>query len=156
MTDADGDVIAVLDWEICALGDPLADLGLLMVYWNEATDTHPTLGAPTATEGFFTRQQMLDRYAEVSGRDLSLIDYYTAFGYWKLACIVEGVYARYIGGAMGGSADTSAYDIVRQAGRALRAAGRRRRRRGWADHGLTPLRDGRAARARQPRAASWC
>ena len=45
--------------------------------------------------------EMLDRYAEASGRDLSQIDYYIAFGYWKLACIVEGVYARYIGGAMG-------------------------------------------------------
>jgi aminoglycoside phosphotransferase (APT) family kinase protein len=111
MTDADGNVIAVLDWEICALGDPLADVGLLMVYWNEATDTHATLGGPTAAEGFLTRQQMLDRYAEVSGRDLSLIDYYVAFGFWKLACIVEGVYARYVGGAMGDSGDTSAFDV---------------------------------------------
>ena len=110
MTDDDGNVIAVLDWEICTLGDPLADVGLLMVYWTEADDAAPMLlTAPTAQEGFLSRKEVLDRYAEVSGRDLSQIDYYTAFGYWKLACIVEGVYARYVGGAMG-STDPAAFE----------------------------------------------
>ncbi|MGV3758251.1 MAG: phosphotransferase family protein [Actinomycetota bacterium] len=105
MTDDDGNVIAVLDWEICTLGDPLADVGLLMVYWTEASDAHPALlTAPTTVEGFLTRQEMLDRYAEASGRDLSQIDFYVAFGYWKLACIVEGVYTRYVNGAMGSDA----------------------------------------------------
>lgn len=105
MTDADGNVIAVLDWEICTLGDPLADVGLLMVYWTEATDSSPMLlTAPTTVAGFLSRKEVLDRYAEVSGRDLSQIDFYIAFGYWKLACIVEGVYARYVGGAMGSDA----------------------------------------------------
>src|SRR5690606_31634793 len=86
MTDSDGNVIAVLDWEICTLGDPLADVGLLMVYWTEADDSHGMLlTAPTAVEGFLTRKEMLDRYAETSGRDLSQIDFYIAFGYWKLA-----------------------------------------------------------------------
>lgn len=98
----DGKVVAVLDWEICTLGDPLADVGLLMVYWPEPADEHQIPpNAPTAVGGFPTRSQMLERYAEVSGRDLSHIDYFMAFGYWKLACIVEGVYARYVGGAMG-------------------------------------------------------
>jgi aminoglycoside phosphotransferase (APT) family kinase protein len=102
MTDNDGNVIAVLDWEICTLGDPLADVGLLMVYWTEADDAHPMLlTAPTTVDGFLNRKEVLDRYAEASGRDLSHIDFYIAFGYWKLACIVEGVYARYVGGAMG-------------------------------------------------------
>ncbi len=101
MVDGDGEVIAVLDWELCTLGDPLADVGLLMVYWSEPGDPSPTLGAPTTAEGMRTRAEVLDRYAAASGRDLSRIDYYTAFGYWKLACIVEGVYARYIGGSMG-------------------------------------------------------
>ncbi len=110
MTDDDGDIIAVLDWEICTLGDPLADMGLLMVYWTEANDAAPMLlTAPTAQEGFLSRKEVLDRYAEVSGRDLSQIDYYTAFGYWKLACIVEGVYARYVGGAMGNT-DPAAFE----------------------------------------------
>jgi aminoglycoside phosphotransferase (APT) family kinase protein len=105
MTDDDGNVIAVLDWEICTLGDPLADVGLLMVYWTEASDAAPMLlTAPTTVEGFLSRKEVLDRYAEVSGRDLSQIDFYIAFGYWKLACIVEGVYARYVGGAMGSDA----------------------------------------------------
>ncbi|MFP5255682.1 MAG: phosphotransferase family protein [Acidimicrobiia bacterium] len=105
MTDDDGNVIAVLDWEICTLGDPLADVGLLMVYWTEASDEHAALlTAPTTAEGFLSRQEMLDRYAEASGRDLSQIDFYVAFGYWKLACIVEGVYTRYVKGAMGSDA----------------------------------------------------
>jgi aminoglycoside phosphotransferase (APT) family kinase protein len=105
MTDDDGTVIAVLDWEICTLGDPLADVGLLMVYWTEASDASPMLlTAPTTVEGFLSRKEVLDRYAEASGRDLSQIDFYIAFGYWKLACIVEGVYARYVGGAMGSDA----------------------------------------------------
>jgi len=98
----DGRIVAVLDWEICTLGDPLADLGVLMVYWSEPTDEHPIPGQPTVVPGFASRHELLDRYATTSGRDLSDIDFYTAFGYWKLACIVEGVYARYIGGAMGG------------------------------------------------------
>jgi len=110
MTDDDGNVIAVLDWEICTLGDPLADVGLLMVYWTEADDAAPMLlTAPTAQDGFLSRKEVLDRYAEVSGRDLSQIDYYAAFGFWKLACIIEGVYARYIGGAMG-STDPAAFE----------------------------------------------
>ena len=92
----------MLDWEICTLGDPLADVGLLMVYWAEAGDPDPIPpDAPTTVEGFGTRKDVLERYAERSGRDLSQIDFYTAFGYWKLACIIEGVYARYAAGVMG-------------------------------------------------------
>lgn len=101
MVDDDGEVIAVLDWELCTLGDPMADLGLLMVYWSEPGDATPTLGAPTQSEGMCTRAELVERYAASSGRDVGSIDFYTAFGYWKLACIVEGVYARYIGGSMG-------------------------------------------------------
>jgi aminoglycoside phosphotransferase (APT) family kinase protein len=98
----DGRVAAVLDWEICTLGDPLADVGLLMVYWTDPDDDGTALlTSPTTLPGFHRRAELLQRYADRSGRDLSAIDYYTAFGYWKLACIVEGVYARYRGGAMG-------------------------------------------------------
>ena len=129
MTDDDGNVIAVLDWEICTLGDPLADLGLLMVYWTDPDDAGPMLLAAATTQpGFLTRQEVLDRYADASGRDLSQIDYYTAFGYWKLACIVEGVYARYVGGSMG-SNDPSAFEgfkiqVERCAASAATALGR--------------------------------
>ncbi len=98
----DGAVAAVLDWEICTLGDPLADVGLLIVYWGDAGGPSPQgVAAPTAAEGFPRKAELLERYAAASGRDLGHIDYYVAFGYWKLACIVEGVYARYVGGAMG-------------------------------------------------------
>jgi aminoglycoside phosphotransferase (APT) family kinase protein len=103
MLGYDGKVAAVLDWEICTLGDPLADMGLLMVYWTEDGDTHNPLGvAPTLAEGFPTRAELRARYEKSSGRDLSDLGFYVAFGYWKLACILEGVFARYAGGAMGG------------------------------------------------------
>jgi aminoglycoside phosphotransferase (APT) family kinase protein len=99
----DGSVRAVLDWEICTLGDPLADVGLLMVYWSEPGEETPALlTAPTTLPGFLSRSEMRDRYAARSGRDLSDLDFYVAFGYWKLACILEGVFARYAGGAGGG------------------------------------------------------
>jgi len=102
MLGDDGRVKAVLDWEICTLGDPLADVGLLMVYWSEAGDELSSLpSSPTVLPGFPSRKEIADRYAERSGRDLSRLDFYVAFGYWKLACIIEGVYARYVGGAMG-------------------------------------------------------
>ncbi|MHB1786901.1 MAG: phosphotransferase family protein, partial [Acidimicrobiales bacterium] len=103
MFDAHGNMVAVLDWEICTLGDPLADMGLLMVYWTEPDDENSALGvSPTALPGFLTRAELTQRYAERTGRDLSDLDFYVAFGYWKLACIVEGVYSRYAGGAKGG------------------------------------------------------
>jgi len=103
MLGLDGKVAAVLDWEICTLGDPLADLGLLMVYWTDPGGQDALLGfAATTAEGFLDRAALRERYAARSGRDVSALDFYVAFGYWKLACILEGVYARYAGGAMGG------------------------------------------------------
>ena len=126
MVDDDGEVNAVLDWEICTLGDPLADVGLLTVFWTEAGEEG--LGAltpPTVADGFPRRAELLERYVARSGRDLSKIDYYTAFGYWKLACVVEGVYARYLGGALGDDATGfDGYDerVVLLANRAEEAA----------------------------------
>jgi len=99
---ADGQVAAVVDWELCTLGDPLADVGLLMVYWSQPGDDFaPLAEAPTFAEGFPTRVEVRDRYAERSGRDLSELDYYVALGYWKLAIILEGVLARYAAGQYG-------------------------------------------------------
>ncbi len=102
--DDDGHVLAILDWEICTLGDPLADLGLLSVYWAEPEDGDQALlgVAPTTLPGFARRSQLLARYAEASGRDVSQIAYYRAFGFWKLACILQGVHVRYAGGAAAG------------------------------------------------------
>jgi aminoglycoside phosphotransferase (APT) family kinase protein len=102
--DSDGRIRAVLDWELCTLGDPLADVGQLCMYWTEPGDTLVAApDAPTTAEGFGTRADLLARYGEVSGRDLSEIDYYMAFGFWKLACICEGVLKRYQAGVMGGA-----------------------------------------------------
>jgi aminoglycoside phosphotransferase (APT) family kinase protein len=104
MIGFDGHVAAVLDWELCTLGDAMADVGLLMVYWNDPEDAGSALLAPSTTApGFPRRAELLERYAKQSGRDVSQVDYYTAFGYWKLACIIEGVYARYAAGVMGSS-----------------------------------------------------
>lgn len=102
MVDAHGNVIAVLDWEICTLGDPMADLGLLMVYWTGPTDEASAWSNPVNTAaGFMNRAELAERYARVSGRDISQLSFYEAFAFWKLACIIEGVYARYLGGALG-------------------------------------------------------
>jgi aminoglycoside phosphotransferase (APT) family kinase protein len=102
MVSVHGKVVAVLDWEICTLGDPLADLGTLFVYSPEPGDPNPPLGfAPTMAEGFATKAEMLSIYEKRSGLDVSQITYYVAFAYWKLACILDGVYTRYKTGAMG-------------------------------------------------------
>jgi aminoglycoside phosphotransferase (APT) family kinase protein len=127
MVDDEGQVAAVLDWELCTLGDPLADLGLLLVYWSEPGDELKIAEAPTATGGFGTRADVIERYAAASGRSVDHIDYYVAFGYWKLACIVEGVYARYAGGSMGGDGDGAeifAHQVDVLAEAATEAAGR--------------------------------
>ena len=94
-------VAAVLDWELCTLGDPLADVGQLLVYWPEAGE-RPALGnTATAMPGFPKRAELVAHYSERTGRELPQLGFYVAFAYWKLACILEGVYARYVGGAMG-------------------------------------------------------
>jgi aminoglycoside phosphotransferase (APT) family kinase protein len=97
-----GRVLAVLDWELCTLGDPLADVGLLLVYWAEPDDrTLPLVTAPTVMPGFPSRAAIAEAYAARSGRDLSRLDFYVAFAHWKLAVILEGVVARHATGAYG-------------------------------------------------------
>jgi len=97
-----GEVAAVVDWELCTLGDPLADVGLLLVYWGEAGDElMPLLEPATIAPGFPNRKDVRERYAERSGRDLSEIDFYVALGYWKLAIVLEGVLSRYTAGGYG-------------------------------------------------------
>jgi aminoglycoside phosphotransferase (APT) family kinase protein len=98
----DGAVRAALDWELCTLGDPLADLGQLLAYWAlPGDDGSPLEVSPTVAPGFFSREEIAQCYAARSGRDVSGLDFYVAFSFWKLACILEGVYARYAAGAMG-------------------------------------------------------
>jgi aminoglycoside phosphotransferase (APT) family kinase protein len=102
--DDTGHVKAILDWELCTLGDPMADLGVLLDYWAEPHDEISVLlgSAPTTAPGFATRHQVLDAYAAQSTLDVSDIAYYCSFGYWKLACIMQGVFARYSAGATAG------------------------------------------------------
>ncbi|MEX1162985.1 MAG: phosphotransferase family protein [Nitriliruptor sp.] len=122
---ATGAVQAVLDWELATLGDPLADAGLLQVYWSQPGDaTVPLPDAPTLVEGFPSRAEVAERYASVSGRDLSELPYYVAFGYWKLACILEGVFTRYSAGAYGDAEGFEAFGrlVIELAERAADAA----------------------------------
>jgi aminoglycoside phosphotransferase (APT) family kinase protein len=101
-------ITAVMDWEMATLGDPLADLGLTLVYWTEDGEEGwlTPAGAPagtrglstdaTASPGFWTRAEFTAEYARITGRDVSRIGYYVAFGYFKLAVVLEGIHARYL------------------------------------------------------------
>jgi len=123
-----GEVAAVVDWELCTLGDPLADVGLLMVYWPEPGDELVALGQPaTLAPGFPGRDELRARYAERSGRDLSQLDFYVALGYWKLAIILEGVYARYAAGQYG-KVDPGIEEFARLVERLAEAAAEAERR----------------------------
>ena len=100
-----GSIRAVLDWELCTLGDPLADVGYLLNNWVDPDETPAGSSAPTLAGGFATRDQLLKWYERASGRDISQVGYYRAFSYWRLAAIVEGVLNRYLQGAMGNQED---------------------------------------------------
>jgi aminoglycoside phosphotransferase (APT) family kinase protein len=95
-------LVAILDWEMSTLGDPLADLGWMVSFWREAedleNDVFADLGAVTALPGFASRQQLVDRYVEKTGRDVSALDWYVVLAIWKLAILLEGSYARHLAG----------------------------------------------------------
>ena len=114
LTDVDaGRVAAVLDWELCTLGDPLADVGYLGVYWTDPGVPTRRHNDPSGAEGFATYDELMERYAARTGRDVSGIAYYVAFSSWRLAVISEGVYARYLHGAMGDGLDPSVLDTFK-------------------------------------------
>jgi aminoglycoside phosphotransferase (APT) family kinase protein len=94
------DISAVLDWEMAALGDPLADVGLLCVYWNGigAREDDPITGTVPTLPGFAGTDELVRRYAERSGADTSGLAWYTAFAYFKLAVILEGIHFRFTRG----------------------------------------------------------
>ena len=101
-------ITAVVDWEMATLGDPLADLGLTLVYWTDPGEegwlapasapagTRVMSTDATASPGFWTRAEFAAEYARRTGRDISRIGYYMAFGYFKLAVVLEGIHARYL------------------------------------------------------------
>jgi aminoglycoside phosphotransferase (APT) family kinase protein len=98
----DGRVAAVVDWELCTLGDPLADLGMLWAYWKDGGEDFSPLPQTVSDQpGFLHKADLVERYARASGRDLADIAFYIALGYWRLAVILEGVYARFTSGAYG-------------------------------------------------------
>lgn len=110
LTDVDhGRINAVLDWELCTLGDPLADVGYLGVYWYDGNAETARSNDPTPAGGFLAYADVVERYARRTGRDVSGIGYYLAFGCWRLAVISEGVYSRYLNGAMG---DSVGVDVI--------------------------------------------
>jgi aminoglycoside phosphotransferase (APT) family kinase protein len=93
-------IVAVLDWEMATLGDPLCDLGMLLMYWGQPGERHATpVHAITAADGFPSRHEVIAAYAEATGADLSELPFYVAFSYFKLAVIVEGIHARHLEGA---------------------------------------------------------
>ncbi|HUY50432.1 MAG TPA: phosphotransferase family protein [Streptosporangiaceae bacterium] len=93
-------ITAVLDWEMSTLGDPLADLGLALVYWAEPGDSDSdelsVVATVTAGPGFLTRAEIADRYAAATGRNVTRLGYYMAFGCFKLAVVLEGIHARFL------------------------------------------------------------
>ena len=94
-------VRAVLDWEMATVGDPLFDLAVSLSYWVEPGDPDElkaVMPTVTSTPGFMTRKEIIDRYAEQSGRDLSGMHWYVVFGYFKLAGILQQIYVRWKNG----------------------------------------------------------
>ena len=103
MMSPTGEVAAVLDWELCTLGDVLADVAGMVAYSDDrTTGGHPP---PTSVDGFPDADGIREAYARHSSRDLEELDFYLAFAYWRIACIVEGVYTRYAAGVMGDQDD---------------------------------------------------
>ena len=105
---ADGSVAAVLDWELCTLGDVLIDVAGLVTWWGDTEQGKGRLAdMPTTVEGFGSPADVLERYSRRSDRDLSSLDWYVALQFWRVACIIEGVRVRHTAGAMG---DNQHYD----------------------------------------------
>jgi aminoglycoside phosphotransferase (APT) family kinase protein len=111
-----GRVLAVLDWEMATLGDPLADVGMLLMYWRRPGDPFASeMHAITAEPGFYEREEVAERY----GVRLRELAFYVAFAHFKLAVIVEGIHAR----ALAGNTVGEGFDGIGEIGPALAAAG---------------------------------
>jgi aminoglycoside phosphotransferase (APT) family kinase protein len=95
-----GRLVAVFDWEMCALGDPLVDLGILLAYWSrsEPPALGDSLASVTHRQGWFTRDEIVERYAQRSGRDVSGIHFYETFALFKIAVVIQQIFSRYARG----------------------------------------------------------
>jgi len=126
MVDEDGEVVAVFDWDMATLGDPLMDLGTTLAYWSQPADLpyRIFMDNPMLHGGFLTRAGMVERYAAGTGFDLSGLRWYEVFAFFKVAVIVEQIYARYVAGQ---TSDERFADfgerVERLAGAALALAG---------------------------------
>ena len=112
-------IVAVLDWEMATIGDPLMDLGTTLGYWIEPDDLEPLrrfLLGPTTLPGSLTRREVAERYGVQSGRDISNLLFYYIFGLFKIAVIAQQIYARYVRGATRDCAVRRARDGRRSAG----------------------------------------
>ncbi|HEY3722377.1 MAG TPA: phosphotransferase family protein [Acidimicrobiia bacterium] len=121
-----GTIVAVLDWEMSTLGDPLADLGLFLLYWGNAGAQIIATGSEIdAHAGFLTSDEVVERYARQSGRAVDALDWYVVFAYYKLAIIVEGIHARYkMGKTLGEGFDAMGQTVVALVDSALDQANR--------------------------------
>ena len=90
----DASVRAILDWELCTLGDPLADLGTVLAYWPQPGDPPTMRFDASMVEGFASRDELVEHYATMTGRDVSTVPFWHGLGLWKLAIILEGVRRR--------------------------------------------------------------
>ena len=89
-------VAAIVDWELCTLGDPLADIGTVIASWSNKNETDtPFIYSPSLSDGFPSRQEIIDIYESKSNLSLDDIEFYIRLSFWKHAMIMEGVYVRY-------------------------------------------------------------
>ena len=92
-------VVGVFDWEMSALGDPLVDVGILLAYWAPTSPPgEDALTAVTDRPGYYRRDEIVARYAELSGRDLSNIGFYEIFALFKIAVVIQQIYYRFMVG----------------------------------------------------------
>jgi aminoglycoside phosphotransferase (APT) family kinase protein len=102
-------IVAALDWEMGAIGDPRADVGyMLATYWEPGASTSLVVGSDaTAVEGFPSKAELVDRYVELTGRDLGRLDWFVAFALWKAAVFCEAIYGRYLRGELAEGDDSA-------------------------------------------------
>jgi aminoglycoside phosphotransferase (APT) family kinase protein len=118
-------IVALLDWEMATLGDPLMDLGTTLGYWIEAGDAEPLrqhVAGPTTLPGSLSRREVVERYGQATGRDVGNMVYYYVFGLFKIAVIAEQIYSRYVRGATRDPRFASLHGMVAALGRAAAGA----------------------------------
>ncbi|MFD1039823.1 phosphotransferase family protein [Virgibacillus byunsanensis] len=93
-------VNGVLDWELSTIGDPMTDVGSTVAYWGQSGDPDLGINIVTNQQGFYDRRELVEKYAKMSGRDVSGINFYVAFGFYKLGVILQQIYYRWIKGEL--------------------------------------------------------